>query len=170
MKSMKAVTRKPSAASSTKGMKAVSKKPAAAKPMKVMKAVMKKSRATSPMKAMKAAGRPSGRKAIPPELQDLVAHVVNLERRPDRWSRVSKMLKKETPWLDFQQLKASDGTQNPIPEAEVVTQWNTSRNSRFADYYEWAFVAPGDPLDGTPWKFAADVDSEAEVVTQWNTS
>jgi len=56
------------------------------------------------------------------------------------------------------------GTQNPILEAEVVTQWNTSRNSRFADYYEWAFVAPGDPLDGTPWKFAADVDSED---TEW---
>merc|ERR1719420_2850079 len=78
-------------------MKAVSKKPAAAKPMKVMKAVMKKPRATSPMKAMKAAGRPSGRKAIPPELQGLVAHVVNLERRPDRWSRVSKNVEEGDP-------------------------------------------------------------------------
>lgn len=93
-------------------------------------------------------------------LKSLKAYVVNLERRPDRWERVQTMLKKETPWLDFEHFAASDGTKNPIPEEEVAATWNTSCNAHFADYYEWVFDAPGNPLDGTQWKWACDADSD----------
>jgi len=83
-----------------------------------------------------------------------------LERRPDRWKRVETMLKKETPWLDFVAFAASDGTKNPIPEEEVSATWNTSCNAHFADYYEWVYDAPGNPLHGTQWKWACDADSD----------
>jgi len=95
-------------------------------------------------------------------LKDLKAFVVNLERRPDRWQRVEAMLRKETPWLDFEQFKASDGSQNPIPEDEVSLTWNTKCNAHFADYYEWAFDAPGTPLHEKHWKWACDAGEDDE--------
>eukprot|EP00418_Pyrodinium_bahamense_P068097 CAMPEP_0179077408 /NCGR_PEP_ID=MMETSP0796-20121207/34599_1 /TAXON_ID=73915 /ORGANISM="Pyrodinium bahamense, Strain pbaha01" /LENGTH=390 /DNA_ID=CAMNT_0020774687 /DNA_START=124 /DNA_END=1296 /DNA_ORIENTATION=+ len=98
--------------------------------------------------------------AAPSALQGLRAFVVNLERRPDRWTRISEMLKKETPWLDFEQFKASDGSQSPIPEEDVSLTWSTSRNAHYADYYKWAFDAPGTPLDGTQWKWACDASAD----------
>jgi len=69
------------------------------------------------------------------------------------------MLQKETPWLDFEQFKASDGSQNPIPEEEVTATWNTSCNSYYADYFEWVFE------DGTPWKWAADTGDDDDEWT-----
>jgi GR25 family glycosyltransferase involved in LPS biosynthesis len=93
-------------------------------------------------------------------LKKLKGYIVNLERRPDRWERVSKMLKKETPWLSFEAFPASDGTKNPIPEEEVAATWNTSCNAVFADYYEWVFDAPGNDLNGTMWKWACEADSD----------
>jgi len=49
---------------------------------------------------------------------------------------------------------------NPIPEEEVSATWNTSCNAHFADYYEWVYDAPGNPLHGTQWKWACDADSD----------
>jgi len=97
---------------------------------------------------------------VPEVLASLKGLIVNLERRPDRWERAATMLQNETPWLDFEQFKASDGTQNPIPEDEVAATWSTRCNAHFADYYEWVFDAPGTPLDGTQWKWACDAPSE----------
>eukprot|EP00927_Polykrikos_kofoidii_P054652 TRINITY_DN4903_c0_g1_i1.p1 TRINITY_DN4903_c0_g1~~TRINITY_DN4903_c0_g1_i1.p1 ORF type:complete len:409 (-),score=82.03 TRINITY_DN4903_c0_g1_i1:195-1352(-) len=99
---------------------------------------------------------------VPKELDGLHAYVVNLERRHDRWIRVESMLKKETPWLTFEKFEATDGTKNPIPEAEVFESWNTSCNAHFADYFEWVFDAPGTPLDSKVWKWAADAEAEDE--------
>lgn len=96
------------------------------------------------------------------KLMSLKTFIINMERRPDRWTRVSDMLKKETPWLDFERFLASDGSQNPVPEDEVTSTWNTSCNAQFADYFEWVFAAPGDELDGTQWKWSCDADSDAE--------
>jgi len=62
----------------------------------------------------------------------------------------------ETPWLRFEQFKASDGSQNPIPEEEVTGTWNSSCNSYYADYFEWAFE------DGTSWKWAAEAEDDDE--------
>jgi len=129
------------------------KKPAAAKkPAAVSKASLKKPAAASK--------RPASLKAKPeaPEaLKDLKAWIVNLERRPDRWTRIQKMLKKETPWLPFERFLASDGTKNPIPEEDVAAKWNTKNNSHFADFYEWVFE------DGTPWMWAADAPEEDDT-------
>jgi len=97
---------------------------------------------------------------ISEKLSSLQAHVINLERRPDRWTRVSDMLKKETPWLTFEKFAASDGTQNPIPEEQVTATWNTSCNAQFADYFEWVFDAPGTELDGSQWKWSCDAESD----------
>merc|ERR1719214_318508 len=97
-----------------------------------------------------AAARKSGKLALKrsfdpsahEKLMSLKCYIINMERRPDRWTRVSEMLKKETSWLDFEQFLASDGTQNPIPVDEVTSTWNTSCNAQYADYFEWVFDAP----------------------------
>lgn len=136
-------------AARTKAMKVVVKRPATA-----MKASSKAS-------AMKSAKKPRvSNKApteAPEELKDLKAWIVNLERRPDRWERVSKMLKKEVPWLPVERFLASDGTKNPIPEEDISLKWNTKCNANFADYYEWVYE------DGTPWMWAADAPEEDET-------
>jgi hypothetical protein len=72
------------------------------------------------------------------------------------------MLRKETPWLQFEKFPASDGTKNPIPEEDIAMQWNTQRNANFADYYEWVFDAPGTDKHGTFWMWAADAQDEDE--------
>jgi len=92
--------------------------------------------------------------------QGLKAFVVNLERRPDRWKRVSAMLRKETPWLKFEQFKASDGKVAPIPSDEIAETWSTGKNAHYADYFEWVHDAPGTALDGTQWKWSCDVGGE----------
>lgn len=98
-----------------------------------------------------------------PELAGVKAYVVNLERRADRWERVSSMLQKETSWLDFEKFPASDGGAMEIPVSEVSKTWNTKVKAVYAgcgEGCEWVFVAPGDDRDGTQWKWAADVTDE----------
>jgi GR25 family glycosyltransferase involved in LPS biosynthesis len=73
------------------------------------------------------------------------------------------MLRKGTPWLEFEQFKASDGTKAPIPEEEVAKTWNTRCNAQFADFWEWAFDAPGTAKHGTQWKWAADTSDDDGV-------
>ena len=107
-----------------------------------------------------AAKKPRGFPKVPKLLQRLRAFIVSLERRPDRSSRVTAMLKKHTPWLQFELFPASDGTKNPIPEEDVAAQWNTQRNAHFADYYEWVHDAPGSDKHGTFWMWAADTLDE----------
>jgi len=96
------------------------------------------------------------------KLTSLKSFIINMERRPDRWERVSQMLEEETPWLEFEKFLASDGSQRAIPEEEVTTKWNTSCNAQFADYFEWVFVAPGKEIDGTRWKWSCDAETDAE--------
>mmetsp|Transcript_26197 Transcript_26197/g.47510 ORF Transcript_26197/g.47510 Transcript_26197/m.47510 type:complete len:443 (+) Transcript_26197:56-1384(+) len=120
-----------------------------------------------PASAMK---RPASAKAakrsrvpeVPEALKGLKAFVVNLERRPDRWNRFTKMVDKEIPWLDYEQFKASDGSKQPIPEEEIAMTWNTSRNAHFADYFEWVYEAPGTELHGKQWKWACDAGEDDE--------
>lgn len=103
----------------------------------------------------------SKRERVPKELDGLKALVVNLDRRPDRWARCEEMLKKETPWLDFERFSASDGTKMVIPESEVCTSWNTSRNANYSpDYDEWVYDAPGTELDGTHWTWPKEVPAD----------
>jgi len=133
-------------ASRTKAMKAVAKRPAAAK------------RPSSASVAMKSAKKPRVSSNEPPEeLKNLRAWVISLERREDRWTRVSRHLRKEVPWLPVERFLASDGTKNPIPEDDVSLKWNTKCNSFFADYFEWCFE------DGTPWMWAAEAPSEDDT-------
>jgi hypothetical protein len=138
------------------------KKPAAAlykKPAAAPAARQARSR-SAPLRRPAAAKKPE---KVPRELSSLKAYVVNLERRPDRWDRVSKMLRKGTPWLEFEQFMASDGTKNPIPEEDIAKTWNTRCNAHFADYWEWAVDAPGTAKDGTQWKWAADTSADDGV-------
>jgi len=107
---------------------------------------------------------PHGKTNVPAELKDLKALVVNLDRRPDRWTRCEDMLKKETPWLPYERFSASDGTKMEIPEAEICNVWNTTLNAVYGDYDEWVFDAPGTPLDGTHWKWP---DQAGEDDPEW---
>lgn len=111
-------------------------------------------------KAAKSVPEAPQEQEVPEELRQLKGFIVNLERRPDRWTRVEGMLRAEVPWLEFEQFKASDGTQKPIPEEEIAMTWSTTRNSHFADYYEWVHDAPGTPEDGKVWRWAAEVPGE----------
>lgn len=146
-------------------MKKVMKKKTVAKVTgrKTSKIAMKTSKIAMKTKAMKKIVR--GKKfdaSAHEKLAALKCYVINMERRPDRWTRVSEMLKKETSWLDFEQFLASDGSQRAIPEDEVTSTWNTSCNAQFADYFEWVFDAPGTELDGKQWKWSCDAESDAE--------
>jgi len=96
-------------------------------------------------------------------LKDLKALVINLDRRPDRWTRCADMLKKETPWLEVERFSASDGTKMTIPESEVCTSWNTSRNAHYScDYDEWVYDMPGSEIDGTHWRWPKDEPKEED--------
>jgi len=142
-----------------KVMKTALKKPAAAKPKAKAKAKAKakgKAAAKKPRKSPKAE---TVAREAPENLKDLKAFIVNLERRADRWERVSKMLNKQVPWLSIERFLASDGTKNPIPEADVAITWSTSRNSYFADYYVWVEVEKD---AGKVWKWAADTEAEGD--------
>jgi len=122
----------------------------------------------APKAMKKPAGRsrsPRSRTVVPTGLGGMKAFVVNLERRPDRWTRCSKMLKKELPWLEFERFLASDGTQNPIPEEDIAAEWNTCRNAGFADYYEWVYDAPGSDLDGKFWEWSCEAQDETDDYT-----
>lgn len=86
--------------------------------------------------------------------------MINLDRRSDRWERCEKMLKEETPWLEYERFPASDGSKMTIPESEVCMTWNTSRNAKYGDYDEWTFDAPNTSLHGTHWKWPDQAESE----------
>lgn len=88
--------------------------------------------------------------------EGLHAYVVNLERRPDRWKRVSTVLKKETPWLKFERFLASDGTQKPIPKSAISETWNTECNAHYGDYFMWVIDAPRTKDHGKMWRFACE--------------
>jgi len=144
-----------------KAMKAKKKSAIQLHKKKAAAAVKKVTFAKKAVKSRKGAFDPT----TAAKLTALHAYVINMERRPDRWDRVSTMLTKETPWLNYERFMASDGTQNPIPEEEVTSVWNTSCNAQFADYFEWVFVAPGKsidgiPIDGTRWKWSCDAESD----------
>jgi len=101
----------------------------------------------------------------PKELKGIRGFIVNLERREDRWERVSKMLQTETPWLDFEKFPASDGRVMEIPEKEISMSWNTKIKAVYAgcgEGCEWVYDAPGKRIDGKKWKWAADVKDEDE--------
>jgi len=122
-------------------------------------------KAMKAMKAMKTASKRSSFDASSHEkLMALKSYIVNLERRPDRWERVSQMLKKETPWLEFEQFHASDGSKMTIPEDEVTSAWNSSCNAQYADYFEWVYDMPGHELHNTQWKWSADAESNDEWI------
>jgi len=138
---------------------AVLRKPAAAG------AVLRKPAAASTAKRPARSRSPHQAPPSYPSLDGLKAYVVNLERRPDRWQRVSKMLKKETPWLEFEQFAASDGKQKEIPEDEVTKTWNTKRNAVYGDFEEWVYDEPDSSLNGKQWKWVADANQED---TEWD--
>jgi len=98
----------------------------------------------------------------PKKISELRAYVVNLERRPDRWARVQKMLETETPWLAFEHFAASDGKIRDIPEDEVTKTWNTKCNAQYADFEEWVFDEPDLPVHGKQWKWVADANAEED--------
>lgn len=122
----------------------------------VIKQVMKKKAAVAKKSKLGLKSKKGFDAKADENLASLHAYVINLERRPDRWTRVSEMLNKETPWLQFEQFFASDGTQNPIPAKEVTETWNTSHNAHYADYFEWVFE------DCTRWKWSCDAESDEQ--------
>lgn len=144
--------------------KAMKKKPAVRKAMKMKKAMKQVASKTAIKKVVKRTKRIAFDASTSEKLMALKSYVINMERRPDRWTRVSEMLKKETPWLDFEQFKASDGSQMEIPEEEVSSAWNTSCNAQFADYFEWVYDAPGTELDGKQWMWSSEAESNDEWI------
>eukprot|EP00746_Dinoflagellata_sp_MGD_P166371 gnl/MRDRNA2_/MRDRNA2_96206_c0_seq1.p1 gnl/MRDRNA2_/MRDRNA2_96206_c0~~gnl/MRDRNA2_/MRDRNA2_96206_c0_seq1.p1 ORF type:complete len:465 (+),score=131.67 gnl/MRDRNA2_/MRDRNA2_96206_c0_seq1:90-1397(+) len=106
-------------------MKQVAMK-AKAKP-KAMKAVAKKKIAKKPVPVVHVQ-EPSA------DVKELQALVINLERRNDRWERVSTHLKTELPWLSFERFYATNGQQTTIPDDEVAPKWNTKCNALYGEY------------------------------------
>merc|ERR1719454_1950080 len=151
-----------------KVQKKAMKKKAGAKGMKkkTVVAAKKTSKIAKKTAAMKTAAMKKSGKGFDAtaheKLMALKCYIINMERRPDRWTRVSEMLTKETPWLNFEQFLASDGSQRVIPEDEVTSTWNTSCNAQFADYFEWVWDAPGEEWDGKQWKWSSDAESDTE--------
>jgi len=76
-------------------------------------------------------------------LEGLETVVVNLDRRPDRWERVEKMLSEQAPFLKVSRFSASDGSKMEIPESEIAMTWNTKHNALYGDYDEEKFTDPG---------------------------
>jgi len=106
------------------------------------------------------AARSAAAKQPPKELRGLKALVVSLDRRPDRWERCEAMLKKETPWLEYERFSASDGSQIDIPASEICTEWNTKRKANYGDYDEWVYDSPGTELDGKQWRWKSDLPKD----------
>jgi len=104
------------------------------------------------------------RPRAPKELQGLKALVINLDSRPDRWNRCEEMIKKETPWLEYERFSASYGKTMTIPEDEICMVWNTSKKANYGDYDEWVYDAPGSKLHEQHWRWKgkepADDDKE----------
>mmetsp|Transcript_3899 Transcript_3899/g.9948 ORF Transcript_3899/g.9948 Transcript_3899/m.9948 type:complete len:398 (-) Transcript_3899:116-1309(-) len=63
-----------------------------------------------------------------PELLDLEAIVINLERRTDRMDGCAARLQAYCPWLNFKKFPACDGRKTVMSESEVSTYWNTAKN------------------------------------------
>merc|ERR1719359_2645113 len=100
-----------------------------------MKVVQKTAMKKMTPRAMKLAKVPKKVAMEPsPDVKDLKALVVNLERRSDRWERVSTMLSTELPWLSYERFYATDGKENPIPDDEVSPVWNTKCNALYGEY------------------------------------
>jgi len=124
----------------------------AQKAKKVTKAPLKK--------VVKKTLKPS--KAPTPDMAKMKALVINLDRRPDRWEKVSKSLAEKAPWLAAERFRATDGAKDTIPVKDVPKKWVTTELARYVSWYR-----PNVKLDLSPgergfsmshvraWRFAA---------------
>lgn len=66
----------------------------------------------------------------------LSAVVINLDRRPDRWKRISASLAERVPWLKVTRLSAVDGKANPPSFKDVTSSWTTARLAKLFHWYD----------------------------------
>jgi GR25 family glycosyltransferase involved in LPS biosynthesis len=66
---------------------------------------------------------------------EIEAVIINLDRRPDRWEKISERLKKagssEHYELNFERFSAVDIKNTTVADTEVLHRWNTRRNAEF---------------------------------------
>jgi len=75
-----------------------------------------------------------GSKSAPKGLAGISAVVINLDRRPDRWKRISSSLAERVPWLKVERLSAVDGKANPPSFKDIAKSWTTAR---LAGLFHW---------------------------------
>lgn len=67
-------------------------------------------------------------KPCTPDLANIEAVLINLDRRPDRLAECAKRLETHCDWLQYQRMRASDGKLDRISSHEVTHWWHTGRN------------------------------------------
>jgi len=82
----------------------------------------------------------------PPQLTGITAHVINLARRPDRWVKSQKSIKRQAPWLPVKRMDAVDGSKAPPPVKEVTQKWSTARLAKLFHWYRSVTIkmSPGE--------------------------
>jgi len=83
---------------------------------------------------------------MPATLKGINAVAVNLAKRPDRWEKVLRSVRKQAPWLPFERLDAVDGKAAPPPLKEVTKKWSTAHLATLFWWYKKVTVAmsPGE--------------------------
>lgn len=115
------------------------KKPSVRKAGQVKKAAPKKA---APKKTRAPAGAAKVEDASQ-VMKDLKCFVINMDRRPDRMEKVSKLVDSQLPWLSYERFRASDGKNDNIPLTQIDEKWNTAANSNYGEYDHPRFSNPG---------------------------
>lgn len=86
------------------------------------------------------------KRSPPSGLQGVSAHVINLDRRPDRWATISRGLSKQAPWLKASRLSAVDGKASPPTAKEVSQKWKTNALAELFHWYKAVTIqmSPGE--------------------------
>lgn len=119
---------------------------------KVKRTVMKRkavvtSKRTSGKRGVVVSKKAASTKAkAPSNLAGLTAAVINLDGRPDRWSKCQQSLARAAPWLKVTRLSAVDGRKAPPPQGDVTKKWSTKHLASLFPWYKAMTVtmSPGE--------------------------